>query len=90
MKSFLEANLARLEKLDPDLAGRMRGLSTPDSSLTVFGSRSGAPTVKARAFDGAEIRIHSEYDPAGEARQFLEARPLAGFDTYILSGFGLG
>jgi uncharacterized Rossmann fold enzyme len=90
MSSLYERNLAGLSALDPKLADRMRALPWPDPALRLFSSRSGVPTLKVVAHDGEEIRLHSEYDPAKEAVQFLEPRTLAGFDTYLLNGVGLG
>ncbi len=90
MSTLFDRNLEGLARVDAPLAERMRAVRWPDPSLRISASRSGPPTLKALAHDGEEIRLHSEYDPIQEAAQFLDARTLAGYDTYLLNGIGLG
>jgi hypothetical protein len=88
MKSHWDRNLAALERLDPKLAARMRALPR-DPSVVVDETKAGDPSLRARALDGNEVRLHSAYDPAKEAKQFIDQRAPAESDAYVLSGIGL-
>jgi hypothetical protein len=90
MTIVFERNLSALARFDPPLAERIKAIPWPSAEVTVIPSRSGAPSAKARSHDGVEVLIHSEYDPAREARRLTESRPLGDFDLYVLNGFGLG
>ncbi|HLF92960.1 MAG TPA: 6-hydroxymethylpterin diphosphokinase MptE-like protein [Planctomycetota bacterium] len=90
MSSHFERNLALLSRYDPRLAERLRAVPWPHPGVTVTTARNGAPTLKAVAHDGVEIRLHSEYDPQQEAAQFFKARAVEKHEAYVLNGFGLG
>lgn len=90
MSPLFDRNLEALRTLDAGLADRMASLAWPAEGLALFASRSGAPTLKGVSHDGAEILLHSEYDPAREAKQLIAARPIERHDAYLLNGFGLG
>jgi len=53
-------------------------------------ARSGDPTIAVRAEDGAEIHLHSRYDPREEGRAFAADLDPGPLDTIVLLGIGLG
>jgi hypothetical protein len=90
MMSFFERNLAALSHLDPPLAARMKSVPWPSPAATLKEARAGKPTLRAVSHDGQDILLHSEYDPVGEARDYVESRKPGRTDAYVLNGFGLG
>ncbi|MBI4574728.1 MAG: motility associated factor glycosyltransferase family protein [Planctomycetes bacterium] len=86
----LRDNLVALAHRDLALARRVGALD-PARVPPVELARSGAPTIAlAPRTGGPPVLLHSRYDPALEARRFLEAIAVGPTDTVILLGFGLG
>lgn len=90
MKSHSAANFEKLVRLDPDLALRLRALPWPDPRVRLAETRSGLATLAVRGMDGADLALHSEYDPRDEARRFLDARRPEAGDALAVCGFGMG
>lgn len=84
-----QSNLLTLLSLDSAL-GALAAQSEPGERIRVFESKSGAATAEVTREDGAEILVHSRYDPADEAAAFARSAPLDKITTYIVLGFGLG
>lgn len=82
-------NIEALRAKDPDLASRLENTST-STSFVVFQSRMGLPTVRVR-FENREILLHSAYDPAIEARRWVEGvGDIKPSDDLAVLGIGLG
>jgi spore maturation protein CgeB len=81
-----ETNLKRLEKKNPELVGALREAGVP-SDLEIRLSRSGLPVPILN-----QRSIHSSYDPAQEARKWVETLHLERDHRkqYVLGGFGFG
>ncbi|MFO0840220.1 MAG: 6-hydroxymethylpterin diphosphokinase MptE-like protein [Phycisphaerae bacterium] len=83
------ANLAALFARDPELAARVDAL--PFTQLpTIQRARDGRATLNLPADDGPLIAVHSRYEPAVEARRFVDALPEAENHTFLIAGMGLG
>ncbi|MCL1925809.1 MAG: glycosyltransferase [Syntrophorhabdaceae bacterium] len=63
---YLEQNLKKLEALSPRLAKRLRDAECA-GSVTVVTSKAGLPSIKIE-----DALLHSLYDPAREARDWVE------------------
>ncbi|MCL1925808.1 MAG: class I SAM-dependent methyltransferase [Syntrophorhabdaceae bacterium] len=63
---YLEQNLKKLETLSPRLAKRLRDAECA-GSVTVVTSKAGLPSIKIE-----DALLHSLYDPAREARDWVE------------------
>ena len=67
----LSKNLASLKKLDPALYARIAPLNG-SKKYEVTQSKSGPPSLTHTDSRGIKKRIHSNYDPVGEASRYLE------------------
>ncbi|HWR38912.1 MAG TPA: hypothetical protein VN611_05400 [Patescibacteria group bacterium] len=56
----------------------------------VRASRNGLTTGKFIRVDGRDFYLHSQYDPAEEAKLLMEHLPIQEQTLYVLVGFGLG
>jgi len=85
--SFLESNLAILDKYNPPLAALLRNVSERNSlsPYSLSTTRTGQPTVEI----GGQL-IHSRFDPVKESDRFVENQLSPSASLYIQGGFGLG
>ena len=81
-----EQNLKKLEALSPRLAGRLRGAKN-EGSVSVVMSKAGLPSIKV-----GDALLHSVYDPAREARDWVEHHraEIEASSSIAVLGFGLG
>ena len=82
-------NLAALWRREPALAAAIEALDF-DSALPIEPSRSGAPTLRRTTADGANLYLHSRYDPLAEAVQTVSGVNPDGREVLFVLGFGLG
>jgi len=87
--SIFDTNIACIEALAPEIAGRVRAIGPSPSGCRVFAAKSGAPTMACRDADGGERLLHSRYDPEGEARGVVEKSVEPDADLVIVGGFAL-
>lgn len=85
---YLE-NMRRLWRADPRLAHRLDELD-PAVGPAIELARSGAPTAKVAAGDGRTQYLHSRFDPAKEAADFVAALEARDAACAVLCGLGLG
>ncbi len=83
---FLDRNLSALSAVDERMADRVRN-ARRGADLAVVRSKAGPPTLKA-----GETALHSLYDPAGEARDWVAHHrgDIDGSSSIVVFGFGMG
>ncbi len=82
-------NMSALWALDPELAARID--QVPDEHrLPVQPTRSGDWTVAIPIANGANVHLHSRYDPKAEAHKLAAGVEIDGKYCFVVSGFGLG
>ena len=84
---YFEQNLKKLETLSPRLANRLRGGAESVESVSVVTSKAGLPSIKV-----GEALLHSLYDPAREAREWVEHHraDIETSSSIAVLGVGLG
>ncbi len=85
--NFLEANLARIRRVDPALADRIAAAAP--AALTWETSQAG-PLSAAIEHEGRPMALASRFDPMQEAERFLEKADFARNAGIVLLGMGLG
>ena len=60
------------------------------SEIFIEESKTGSPTMNVRRPDGTARRLHSLYDPEGEAVRMVDAFPFDGTGVLVILGLGLG
>jgi len=86
--TFLE-NMRQLWRHDPVLAQRIDELPL-DASLHVAPSKAGPPTAAIRTPDGRTLSLHSRYDPAREAADYIPKAVEGEVHAVVLCGLGMG
>jgi len=88
--SFLEKNLAIMEKRDPELAALMRS-DIDCSHIEVLPSQQpDVPTARVTLPSGEKVLLHNVKDPVGSAVRSAEKHDMKAENASILLGFGLG
>ena len=88
MKNVLDNNLDILRK-NHSFAVRTINNLNQKSGINVVESKTGLPVPIAER-DGKKLYIHSRFDPYKEAQRFIEGIDTAGFNLFIVLGFGFG
>ncbi|NLX04454.1 MAG: motility associated factor glycosyltransferase family protein [Phycisphaerae bacterium] len=86
---ILVRNFRALYRIDLALAQTLDNLPD-DPRLELLPARNGQATARVRLEDGREIFLHSRYDPAAEAKTFVDRLDLDKNFVFFVSGFGLG
>jgi hypothetical protein len=87
--SPLLANLAALWAVDEGLAAELEALPEPIEYPTET-AKSGELTLVRKTADGRTIYLHSRFQPADEARRFIDTLNIDGKSVFYLLGLGLG
>ncbi|MBN1419984.1 MAG: DUF115 domain-containing protein [Planctomycetes bacterium] len=89
MEETLRRNIEALRSGPAWMSAPIRDLpAMPTAALST--ARSGDPTIAVRAEDGAEVWLHSKYDPRREAAGLAGEGTAGPLDTIVLLGIGLG
>lgn len=81
-------NMAALWRTDAELAARVDAAA--DDSIALSPTRSGAFTAILPAPDGADVQLHSRYDPAKEASLLADGVAQENKFCFVVCGMGLG
>ena len=88
--SFLEQNLAIMDRRDPELAAIMRS-DLDCSHIEVLPSeRSDVPTARVTLPSGEQVLLHNIEDPIGSAVRSAEKHDMNAENGSVVLGFGLG
>src|ERR1700722_10433010 len=87
--SPLLANLAALWSVHEELAPELEALAEPIEYQTET-AKSGDLTLVRSTADGRSIYMHSRFQPADEAKRFVESLAIAGKSVFYVLGLGLG
>jgi hypothetical protein len=88
-EQILAKNLDSLKRRNSELAQRLAS-AAPRENCEILPTRSGHVTARIAAANGNTITLHSAYDPAREAKTFVDSRIVGERETHLLMGFGLG
>lgn len=88
--SFLEQNLAIMEKRDPELASLMRSDLDCSHIEVIPSHQPDLPTAQVTLASGEHVLLHNVEDPVGSAVRSAENHDMKGGNASVLLGFGLG
>ncbi|QPJ63320.1 MAG: motility associated factor glycosyltransferase family protein [Candidatus Nitronauta litoralis] len=84
-----QSNLSCLYDLHPELAKKVDNQKFSEA-FQIESSKSGSPTLLLKNHDGKTLSLHSRYNPAQEAEQFIQKLNPEGSSNFIILGLGLG
>ncbi len=82
-------NLNCLREFHPELAEKLENFE-PSEAFSLEPSRQTQPTLICQTADGKSFSLHSRYNPAQEAIQFINTLNINRSSNFIVFGLGLG
>lgn len=83
---YFAGNIRLLQQRQPEIIAAITGDDTTETDdITVIESKTGVPTIKI-----GDILLHSMYDPAKEARRFVDGLTMNEHINVAVLGLGLG